>query len=238
MRKFLLVAALFMLARPARAETVDLWPDTSRAIHDINMRVMRMIKPSIEEYREQHFSIVHRGLLNMMRNLHEPMTAANSLLELDFGNTCSSVGRFLINSTIGLAGLIDVAGEIGLKRDKRDFGMTLGAWYVPELGYLEVPLLGPSTTRDLTGKIVDATFDPIYLVIGWQIGFATDVMISFLELYEGYDMMMAFDASSLDSYGAFKAMYLQNRAKRIEDMKVLFKVGQSPPPPAYDFDME
>lgn len=86
-------------------------------------------------------------------NLYEPITAANDLLQLKLIYFASDVGRFAINSTLGVAGLFDFATPLGLPKRREDFGQTLGYWGAGTGWYLMLPLLGPTTARDGTGKI-------------------------------------------------------------------------------------
>jgi phospholipid-binding lipoprotein MlaA len=219
----------------ARAQTPDLWPDFSRSMHAFNMRVAKMWRQNILDYREAHSPFVHRRILNFTRNLDEPSTIVNSAIELDLANALASAGRFVINSTIGIFGLFDPAGELGLKRDKRNFGLSLGAWGAPEAGYFELPIMGPATSRGAVGTIVDNIFNPLYLIAPWEAILFASITGGVMEFYEGYDLIFAMDEGAIDSYETFKTAYLQNLRKRLDSI-ALFPGSASSE--QYDFDME
>jgi phospholipid-binding lipoprotein MlaA len=237
-----------MLSQPGWGETYlepepitfDAWPSLSRTFHRFNMRFMRAVRPSIEEYRQTHSPAVHRGMQNFLKNLKEPKTVMNSFLELDFSNMAASTGRFLINTTVGIVGIMDIAGEIGLARDKRDFADTLGAWGVPMGGFFVLPLYAQTDTRDLAGSFVDL-FDPIDLVIGVPLGLLFSLSSALLDINDSYDFIIATDDTAVDSYETFKTMYLQNRKKQTDEYSVFGSSSRDAGGGkinAYDFDME
>lgn len=232
--------------------TPDLFPDTSHSMHDLNMRLIYALKPSLDEYKREKVSFIHTGFSNLLKNLYEPLNAINSLLQLDFTATAKTVGRFAINSTIGILGVMDVAGSMGLQRDPRDFGQTLGVYGVPMGGFFVMPLYAQTTTRDFSGTIVDAFLNPINYVASWGVGAFIGVSNALMGLYESYDFIIATHESSLNSYDTFKTMYLQNRVKNINEHKLFSARPNSPSSDtdtttdstsdsldtsAYDFDM-
>lgn len=131
----------------------------NRPVFDFNWKVLDeyVLRPVAVGYGEYVPTPVRTGLLNIALNLEEPANLANNLLQLKVKDAGISTGRFLINSTLGLFGMFDVAEEIGLKRQEEDFGQTLGVWGVDHGAYLMLPGYGPSTAKDLTGDVVDAT---------------------------------------------------------------------------------
>jgi phospholipid-binding lipoprotein MlaA len=188
----------------------------------------------VEEYREKHSPFLHKRILNFTRNLHEPSTALNSAIELDLVNALASAGRFAINSTIGIFGMFDAAGAMGIKRDGRNFGLSLGAWGAPEGGYFELPIMGPTTMRGAAGLAVDKVFDPLYLFLPWEIILFSSITGAAMEFYEGYDLVAAMEAGSLDSHEVFKTTYLQNLRRRIDGIKLFREPSNAE---AYDFNM-
>ncbi len=226
--------------------TPDLFPKTSRYMHDLNMKLIYAIKPAFDEYKEQKIAPFHKGFVNFLKNLQEPLNAANSLLQLDFSSSVKTLGRFVINSTAGVFGIMDVAGKMGLKRDDRDFGQTLGVWGVPMGGFFVMPIYAQTTTRDFAGSIVDSIYNPINYYTSWTFGLFLSVSIQLMQLYDNYDFIISTDETSIDSYETFKTMYLQYRKNMIEQHQLFFKdvppekeetnkLGQSYD---YDFDME
>jgi ABC-type transporter lipoprotein component MlaA len=106
------------------------------------------------------------GVNNLILNLDEPSTAVNQVVQLKIGRALKTAVRFAINSTLGIAGLIDVASAGGLKRRPADFGQTLGRYGAKPGPYVMVPFLGPSNVRDGFGRLVDTFTDPVGFVIG------------------------------------------------------------------------
>lgn len=106
------------------------------------------------------------GLHNALVNLNSPVVFINDVLQAKPQRAAETLSRFVINSTVGLAGLIDVAGagETGIEPHSEDFGQTLGYWGVPMGAYVMAPFLGPSNIRDTTGRIVDIAFDPLFWI--------------------------------------------------------------------------
>lgn len=160
---------------------------------------------------------------NFADNAALPGMVLNGLLQGDVDSAITNTFRFLLNTSVGLGGLVDVAGEIGIEEQSTDFGQTLAVWGVPEGAYLELPVLGPSTERDAAGEIVDLLIDPLgALGTDNQIDYGTatrvvDIAISrgrYGEIIDGvlYD--------SADSYAQTRLAYLQNRR---------FELGEAPP---------
>ena len=104
------------------------------------------------------------GLHNFLFNLETPSVLANDLFQGDFSRAGDTVARFLVNTTLGLGGLIDVAGKTGMHYRDNDFGATLATYGVGDGPYLLVPVIGPSNPRDLGGKVVDFAIDPLHFV--------------------------------------------------------------------------
>lgn len=128
----------------------------NRAMYTFNDRVdIYVLKPVARGYRAALPRPIRRGISNFFGNLHDPVIALNNLLQGKFGSALSDTGRFLVNSTIGIYGLIDVASYMGLEKHREDFGQTLGRWGVEEGVYIVWPFLGPSTLRDTAGDYVD-----------------------------------------------------------------------------------
>ena len=122
-----------------------------------------VLKPVAKGYDFIMPSPVQKGVSNFFSNLDDIVVLANDLFQFKFTQAASDTGRLLINSTLGLFGLIDWATDLGLEKHNEDFGQTLGYWGAPPGPYFVLPFLGPSTIRDAPGIAVDtAYFDPIY----------------------------------------------------------------------------
>ena len=232
-----------VLPRAAGDLTPDLFPETSRAMHRFNIRIMHALQPEVDRYKNEHSPTIHGAIRNLILNLKQPVTFANAVLQLDFEAASRSIFRFVINSTFGIAGSIDVAGHMDVRRDKRDFGQTLATWGVPMGGFFVLPLYAQTNTRDLLGGLVDGVLDPMFLITGAPLGLVLDISDAFISVYDGYDFVISTDESAVDSYSTFKTIYLQNRnenAKPIElpDLGGEAAETEGQKASSYDFDME
>lgn len=125
-----------------------------------------LLRPLSTLYNEAIPAIARTGIRNFLDNLKSPVTLANNILQGDIDGAVTTLGRFIVNSTVGIAGFADVAADSGLEGRDEDFGQTLGVWGAGEGFYLVLPIFGPSNPRDLVGKfIVDPFFDPLNLYL-------------------------------------------------------------------------
>lgn len=155
------------------------------------------------------------GIKNLVTNLEEPGYAVNSLLQGKFLKSGTAAGRFVINSTIGIFGLIDVADYMGLERHKEDFGQTMANVGVGNGAYLMLPAYGPTTVRDGAGDYVDGLIYPLYL-LDWPLALlrtATKAVYTRAELIPQEGMI----EGSADSYVFMKEVYFQNQNFEIYD---------------------
>jgi len=120
-----------------------------------------VFQPAAEGYRAVTNKPVRQGVSNFIDNLGEPVTFANEVLQGKIPNAASTVGRFVINTTIGIAGIFTPAQAMGIERTDEDFGQTLGVWGVGSGPYLVLPFLGSTSPRDLVGLGADLAIDPI-----------------------------------------------------------------------------
>jgi phospholipid-binding lipoprotein MlaA len=196
----------------------------NRAMWGLNMTLDRVIiKPVSSVYRAVAPRPVRRGLSRVLSNLTEPFSFINGMLQGKTKRAFNSLGRFVVNSTIGVAGLGDPASKMGMRPTPEDFGQTLAKWGVKSSAYLVLPLLGPSTIRDGVGTGVAFFADPYRIALS-QSGLSTweqrgvnavEVISARSDLTEaGGD---SFLASSLDSYAVARSAYLQRRQAAILD---------------------
>lgn len=180
-----------------------------------------VFKPVAKAYKAVAPTPVRKGFNNFFNNLGSITNILNNLLQFKFANAFSETGRFVINTTFGLAGFIDVAGMDNVPIHKEDFGQTLGHWGVGSGAYIVLPFVGPSTVRDTTGLVFDAaTTDPISYThnIG-EIRLHNQLRTAqFIdkrtELLDASDLV---DEASLDPYAFMRDAYLQRRASLIQD---------------------
>jgi len=139
---------------------------SNRAVFAFNERIDQVLfKPAAEIYREQLPPAFRAGVSNFFRNLAEPTTVLNDILQGRGRQTINDGARFAINTTLGLFGLFDVAGSLGLAHHHEDYGQTLARWGVPAGPYLVLPLFGPSNVRDVAGKLPALYLsDPLFLI--------------------------------------------------------------------------
>ena len=197
----------------------------NRGIYKVNdVADKALIKPVATAYKTVTPSPIRTGLKNFFNNLGSITTVINDILQLKLAYAFTDAGRFVINSTFGLAGFIDVAGMDKIENHQEDFGQTLGYWGVGNGAYLVLPLFGPSSLRDATGHAVDTyTTDP--LINPRNIGqvrlanqlTAAKVVVKRAELLDANDLV---DEASLDPYAFTRDAYLQRRASLVQDGKV------------------
>jgi len=216
------VLTLATLSGCATQSNKDPLEGLNRGIYKFNdVADKAIIKPAATAYKTVTPSPIRTGFNNFFNNLGSITTVINDLLQLKLANAFTDAGRFVINSTFGLAGFIDVAGMDKIQNHKEDFGQTLGHWGVGNGAYLVLPLLGPSSLRDATGLAVDTfTTDPIQYPrnIG-QIRLSNQLRAAqFLdkrtELLTATDLV---DEASLDPYAFTRDAYLQKRASLVQD---------------------
>lgn len=157
---------------------------------------------------------VSRGLANFVDNLGTPSYAINNLLQGRPEPLVKNTFRFLVNSTVGIGGIFDPAGTLGLTRDPSDFGETLAVWGAPEGAFVMLPFKGPSTARDTAGLIVDTVIDPVGVAVGWpKAGYLAGLRLSNKIdnrlIYSDTISSILYD--SADSYSQLRLFYLQNR---------------------------
>jgi len=148
-----ILPSLFLITCLSLTANDDPFEEINRTIWSINESLdNNFAKPVAEVYDSIAPTFVQTGVTNFFRNINEVDNTINQLLQGKPVLAINDFTRFLINSTIGLAGLIDVASSIGLERHREDFGQTLGMWGFSQGPYLMLPILGPSTPRDLMSR--------------------------------------------------------------------------------------
>lgn len=172
--------------------------------------------------------VVKQAVGRFYDNLKSPVILANDLLQGEFGAGATTLGRFAVNSTAGVGGLLDVATGIGLPGHDADFGQTLHVYGLGPGPYLVLPLMGPSTLRDATGQVVDGFLDPLGYVLPFEarLGLTAGKAISKRE--EIMDPLDQLRLGSLDYYAALRGAYYQRRAAE------LGLTGGAPTAPAAD----
>jgi phospholipid-binding lipoprotein MlaA len=204
----------------------DPWEKTNRDIFSFDVWVEKHIGQPVDDvYRKVIPEPARRGIHNATTNLHEPIVLANDVLQANASRAANTLGRILINSTIGLGGLIDVAGKIGLPHHDNDFGITLGQSGVQEGSYLVLPFIGPMPPRDLLGSGVDGFFDPL----SWAQFHGKDTWmlarggLRVLDTVDDRrDQFDTIERTSIDFYATTRNLYRQSREAQIrgEDSEI------------------
>ena len=219
---FFLSCLLAILATGCATTNKDPLEGVNRGIYKFNDVADKVVlKPVATVYKKIAPTPVRKGFNNFFNNLGSITTVLNDLLQLKFAHAFTDAGRFVINTTFGLAGFIDVAGMDKIPNRKEDFGQTLGYWGVGNGAYLVLPLLGPSSLRDTTGLAFDTmTTDPITYThnIG-EVRLHNQLRTAqFIdkrtELLDAKDLV---DDASLDPYAFTRDAYLQRRQSLIAD---------------------
>lgn len=198
----------------------DPYETMNRNVWAFNDTLDRAIaRPVAETYVEWTPEWVRTRVSNAVGNLVEPGNALNNTLQGKVNNGVEGVMRFLVNSTFGICGLFDVAGEIGMKSHPEDFGQTLGVWGVGQGSYLVLPVLGPSSTRDWTRYPVAMAADPLTYVLWnedwyWSVGVTT---VAFIDTRAGLLALEGVRASTVDEYAAVRDAYLAKREFDVRD---------------------
>lgn len=191
----------------------------NRVTHVFNNVVDKAaIRPVAKVYRFVLPNQIQRRVSNFFANLSEVRNAVNNALQGKFHAAGGSLGRLLINSTLGLGGLHDMAGVMGLARQEEDFGQTLGKWGIRNAPYFVIPILGPSTLRDAPGLIVDVFTEP-YIYLDSQ---SAQLALYGTRLVDRRVHLLDFDktmADQVDPYAFVRDSYLQKRDYEIEDRK-------------------
>lgn len=180
-----------------------------------------VLRPAAEAYRIFLPPEVRTAIRNVLANLRTPVILVNDALQGETQRFGTTIGRFVINTTIGVGGIFDRARDFGLLGHTEDFGQTLAVWGAPEGPYLFVPVLGPSNPRDLLGFGVDIAANPLTWISGNDTVDAvliTRTGLGALDTREGLiEPLDALRQGSLDPYAALRSAYRQRRAVEIRN---------------------
>lgn len=205
----------------AQEATGDPWEGLNRNLFAFHETVDKaVIEPVARGYRAITPRPVRTGVQNFLRNLRGPVVFANDVLQGEFSRAGVTAARFGVNTTIGVAGVLDPATSMGLERHDEDFGQTLAVWGVDSGPYIFIPLLGPSTVRDAFGRVVDRGLDPITYAEGEdadEFRIAQTVFTALSAREQLLDPIADVRANSVDPYASFRASYLQLRESAIQN---------------------
>jgi phospholipid-binding lipoprotein MlaA len=190
----------------------------NRGTHRFNDAVDRaVLKPVATGYRSHVPRLIQTGVDNVLQHLAFPTTIVNDLLQLKITDTLIDLGRFAVNSTLGIGGLLDPASHFGIPRNDEDFGQTLGRWGVPSGPYLVLPLFGPSSVRDAPSIYADAQTD---LRVALDLDSTTEWGLAGLSFVNRRAELLPFDPSfdsAYDRYAFIRDAWLQRREYQVKD---------------------
>jgi phospholipid-binding lipoprotein MlaA len=225
-----LLAALSLGAMLAGCATPDEPDDplepVNRVFFDINQRLDRNAAlPAASYYAQTVPNPVRVHIHNVLANLSGPVTAANYVMQGEIDYAGDAMGRFLVNTIIGVVGVFDVATDWGMPERSRDFGLTLGNIGVPPGPYLVIPFGGSSAVRDLAGSYVDGFFSPLRYVGHYEgrpyVGLFKNVIGTVDNRSRNIDTYRDIERNSVDYYATMRSNYLQRRARQIEQKSVM-----------------
>lgn len=179
-------------------------------------------KPLAESYKKHTPVPVKSGINNFFNNLSDVGYMFNNLLQGDFKDSFNGFARVITNSSLGIFGLIDVAGHAGVEQVPADFGETLGKWGVESGQYVVLPLWGPSSVRDSVGVWVDFQIDPVLEFNPNSIknsAFLVRAIEKRSDLLAATDLL---DAMAIDKYSQMRDAYLQHREVKIKGKSTMF----------------
>jgi phospholipid-binding lipoprotein MlaA len=230
-RGFRILAALALGSALAGCATAGDAPDDplesiNRVVFDFNQRLDRhAAMPAASYYAETVPNPVRAHIHNVLANLSGPVTAANYVMQGELSFAGDALGRFVVNTTIGVVGVFDVATDWGMPERNRDFGLTLGTVGVPAGPYLVIPLGGSTALRDLAGSYVDGFFSPLRYIGNYSgrpyVGMFRNVIGTMDGRSRNIEAFRDIERNSVDYYASTRNSYLQRRARLIEQKNVM-----------------
>jgi len=208
-------------AQIEEAPDYDPWHRFNEKTFDFNFRILDryVMKPVAKAWDWLLPDPVQRSLERAFANLEMPQRCVNHLLQARPRDAGEEVGRFLVNTTAGVAGLFDVAERLGLKGHDADTGQTFGVWGIGPGPYLVVPLLPPLTVRDGIGRAVDGALDPLgyILTVPLAVSLATTAVRRVNERSLTPEAFEHVEETVIDLYSSVRNAYLQRRARAVRE---------------------
>ena len=224
-------AFLFAITLAGCSSTSDKDPlePMNRGIYKFNdVADKALFKPVASGYKAITPTPIRAGINNFFNNLSNVVTIVNQLLQFKFNKAAETTGRFVVNTTVGILGFIDVASRTGFNTYREDFGQTLGYWGMGNGPYLMLPLLGPSNLRDTAGLITDwLFFEPLGYVEDPQtrnILLGVKFIDRRADLLPGSDFL---DEAALDPYAFMRDAYTQRRINQVSDGQITEQIDDS-----------
>lgn len=203
-------------------EIHDPWEEYNREVFAVNDALDEaFLEPVARGYSNVMPDFAEDGVRNALRNLRSPVDFSNQVLQADFEGALETLTRTMINTSFGVLGFVDLAGDAGIEYESEDLGQTLAVWGVDYGPYLVVPFYGPGTVRDHAATFIETTASPfrfyMFNVNEEEIYFAV-VALGLLDTrVQLLDVLADLKESSIDYYAAVRSSYYQNREARIND---------------------
>ena len=210
----------------------DPWEPFNRSVFEFNEGLDKyVLKPVVSGYRFVLPEFIREGVYNFFSNYNDIYTALNNLLQGKPDYAFNDLMRVVVNTTMGLGGLIDLATPGGLEKHKEDFGQTFGVWGVPSGPYVVLPFFGPSSVRDTFGTVADLETDYLFKYIP-DVGLRNSltglrVVNARNTYYEAGDLL---DGAAIDKYSFLRDAYIQRRKYQINEGRD----DEDPQMPAYE----
>lgn len=176
-----------------------------------------IIKPVAQGYEAALPQPVKNGVTNFFGNIADVFIAVNNLLQGKLPEAFSDAGRVVVNSTVGILGVFDVATDMGLEKHEEDFGQTFGRWGVGNGAYVVVPFFGPRTVRDTAGLVLDVAADPVANIDNVP---TRNTLLAVRVVSDRANLLPAdkvIEEAALDKYSYMRDAYLQRRRSLIHD---------------------
>jgi phospholipid-binding lipoprotein MlaA len=205
-------------ANATKSDSRDPWEGFNRGVQSFNDKLDDyFMKPIAEGYQWIAPEFVDRGVTNFFSNVDDIAVVVNDLLQFKFAQTGMDTGRFLINTTAGIGGFVDVASMLDLPKHNEDLDQTLGAWGVPSGPYLVLPFIGPSTPRGAVGLAGDTAANPLNWVSPAVIPYGTGALKTTDMRADLLSATKIADEASVDRYEFIRNAYFQQRSYLIHD---------------------
>jgi phospholipid-binding lipoprotein MlaA len=206
----------------------DPWESWNRGVYKVNDKLDRAFaKPIARTYVRAVPAPARTGVSNFFSNLRTTTVMVNDVLQGKFRAAANDLARLVVNTTVGVGGLLDPASQMGLDKNDEDFGQTLGHWGVHPGPFVEVPLLGPSDVRDGSGRIVDIFTGPTHYISNNWVSYGL-YGVSFLDARAALLPLDETLQKVFDPYAFVRDAYLQRRAYLVSDGKVSDEVLVDP----------
>lgn len=219
----LILLTVFLIVPNANAQSYDPWRNTNQRIFAFNDYFDQLlVRPITFTYTLSAPRAVRKGVGNFFSNSRDINIAVNNALQFKFQSAISDAGRVVVNSTIGIAGILDVASSLGLDKHDEDFGQTFGAWGLGTGPYLVLPVFGASNLRDALGLVLDTAFNPIQYLEEASLRLA---LFSAEEIDSRSGLLALDELVSGDKYIFFREASIQNREYLINDGQIEGEFG-------------